>query len=265
VSIAGVRVSVSGGSADFLRELAARYAGFAVEGDSAAAAVVLSISETDPNAPDADPESEVVVTRDGDLYRIASDEFACSLDLAEGRGEASMRPHDGVFDSFLRVLYSALLVRDDGFLVHAAGLERDGAGYLFPGPSSSGKTTLAGQAQGFRVLSDELTAVKMAGGAFRAFSTPFGGELEKKTAPIAADLKAVFFLDATRRKGDLASVEGGPAGSSVSLMENVFFFLRDADSSRAVLELCCDLSMCVPCYRTGFLDGGRIGEIVGDI
>ncbi len=55
-------------------------------------------------------------------------------------------------------------LKNDIFLLHAAALEKDKTGYLFPGPSHSGKTTLslALIKEGYRFLSDDTVFIKSA-------------------------------------------------------------------------------------------------------
>lgn len=66
----------------------------------------------------------------------------------------------GVF-MFLQVTFGILLLDYDTFLVHAAGLEYDNKGYLFPGKSGTGKTTLASKAKtgGIFVLADDCVGL----------------------------------------------------------------------------------------------------------
>lgn len=85
-------------------------------------------------------------------------------------------PNKYAFDSFLRVAYSTLLLRHNGFLLHASGVISRGKGYIFTGVSGAGKTTVAEESKlcGM-VLSDEIVAVKKAGGCWKLFGTPFMG------------------------------------------------------------------------------------------
>ena len=115
-----------------------------------------------------------------ELYRIniaaesgavlaTSHEWSCWFSQEEGRGGLVLtavtsrdpRAFDRAVENFLRVLYSHALLDENAFLLHAAGLVRDGRAYLFFGPSGSGKTTVTTMSPEATVLSDDLTLVKV--------------------------------------------------------------------------------------------------------
>ena len=89
--------------------------------------------------------------------------------------EHDTRAFDRSFENFLRVLYAHLFVQRDGFLLHSAGLVRDGRAYLFFGPSGVGKTTVTALSPDATVLSDDLTLVLRDGETYGACSVPFRG------------------------------------------------------------------------------------------
>lgn len=78
---------------------------------------------------------------------------------------------------------------DDLVLIHAAGLELDGAGVLLPAPMESGKTTLAAGLvrTGFRYLTDEAVPVEPATGQLRPY--PKALSLERGSWDVLADLR----------------------------------------------------------------------------
>lgn len=81
-----------------------------------------------------------------------------------------------------------LIVRSDGFLLHASLVEHRGKGILFTAPSGTGKSTQAElwrTHRGARVLNGDRAAVRGAA----VWSTPFCGSsqiAEKGTVPVAA-------------------------------------------------------------------------------
>jgi hypothetical protein len=78
-----------------------------------------------------------------------------------------------------RRLVMYVLGRRKGMIVHAAGLEWEGRGYLFPGKSGAGKSTLSrlfATGRGFEMLSDDRIVVRKMGGAFRSYGTPWPGD-----------------------------------------------------------------------------------------
>ncbi len=97
-----------------------------------------------------------------------------------------------------QLLAMYLLGRNNGVLIHAAGLGLGGRGAMFPGRSGAGKSTIsrlfaAARVAGLDLLSDDRMIVREVEGAYRAFGTPWAGD-----ALIAANrsvpLEWIFFL-----------------------------------------------------------------------
>lgn len=112
--------------------------------------------------------------------------------LRGGRGALVCARRIQALDSFLRVLYSWLLPRRGGLLLHGACLAVRGEAFVFPGVSGAGKSTLAklaARSGRAKVLSDELVPVVFEEGRFYAYASPFWGEMrpgrEKGRYPLA--------------------------------------------------------------------------------
>lgn len=147
----------------------------------------------------------------GGELKLRRGDFDCSLDLRRGRGRLELAPRVQAFDSFLRVLYSRLLPDRGGLLVHGACLEKGGRAYLFPGVSGAGKSTLsklAAAAGKARVLSDELAPVRLFGGRFYAYGSPFWGEMKPGREARRYPLAGVYGLEKAREDGLLPAAHG---------------------------------------------------------
>ena len=80
------------------------------------------------------------------------------------------------FENFVRRLYSSLLLKNNGFLLHASGVISKGRGYIFTGVSGAGKTTAAkASKRNGLILSDEIVALRKTGNSWTLFGTPFMG------------------------------------------------------------------------------------------
>jgi hypothetical protein len=65
-------------------------------------------------------------------------------------------------------------------LIHGCGLRHAEVGFVFPGPSGAGKTTLARKApDADDVLSDELCVVRRGEDGWRVYGTPFWGDFAR--------------------------------------------------------------------------------------
>jgi len=74
---------------------------------------------------------------------------------------------------FLRIACALLVYHAGGLLVHAAGLQVDGAVYLFIGQSGSGKSTVVALSREAVALGDDLILLRPTPGGWQAYGTPF--------------------------------------------------------------------------------------------
>jgi hypothetical protein len=121
--------------------------------------------------------------------------FRALLDHNGEGGTLEILPELMVFDSFLRVLYSHILLHADGLLLHSSGVIRRGKGYVFTGVSGAGKTTISKLPGGNTFLSDGVVAVRGTHGSYSVHGTPFQGEIYEDGANASAPVSQVFFLN----------------------------------------------------------------------
>src|SRR5262245_18599502 len=137
---------------------------------------LLSMADPRPPEEDGDHRAFRIVLEPGTAVRAASPSAAriswsqglCLLDHAAFRAEIEpFRKEARVFRgdasalglvTTLRVALACWLPLEGGLVLHAAGIEREGAGIAFHGASGAGKTTLAACSP-WPVLSDELVAL----------------------------------------------------------------------------------------------------------
>ncbi len=95
-----------------------------------------------------------------------------------GQGRCEMNPFS--LDCVLRVIWSTLLPRKGGFLIHGCALRHAEVGFVFPGQSGAGKTTLARKAPDpDDVLTDELAVARRTEDGWRVYGTPFWGDFAR--------------------------------------------------------------------------------------
>ena len=131
---------------------------------------------------------------------LAAHQWMGRLDWSDGfRGSLWTPVTEGsaftdLFENFFRIAVAYRLLAEGGLLVHSAGVADDSGGYLFPGASGNGKSTISkiSLAEGRAVLSDDGNAVFFAdepeSGQRRLWvqSLPFGGEMRDRVQPLAA-------------------------------------------------------------------------------
>lgn len=208
---------------------------------------------------DALPRATSVVEDDG-LLRMARGTGVATWDRhrhytkveqpVQDFSESAQHP-DYVVDSAIRVMFSYRLLEQDGVLLHAAGMVKDGKGYLFAGESNAGKSTVARCSSKIStVLSDDLTIAYLTRQGGSIFGTPFFGEFSTGGTNVSAPLAGIYFL----RKATANKLV--PLDSNRTLtrfLKSVMFFGQDRATTAKVLQLATRFCQCVPCYELQFL------------
>jgi hypothetical protein len=179
-------------------------------------------------------------------------DFAGCLDIKARRGRNIFGKNMVPFavESFLRVCYSFLAVEHGGLLLHSAGVLRGDNGYIFPGQSGTGKSTIARLVtQRERVLSDEMVVVRKRDWQYLVYSTPFYGTNESAERNIGADLKAAFL---PVKDNEVYLKETRPARALSKLLVSVLFFGQEAALNRRLMDISAGVVAQVPFYEMHF-------------
>ncbi len=254
VEIGALPISLSTGHDRFFDLLLQRYEGF------------LSASrpecELEFDIIDASPVSDedVCVRREGPQWRLERGDFRAFWDPRTGKGSVRQNANPYSLDSVLRILHSLILAQRGGFLLHAASAICAGHAYLFSGISGAGKTTMTRLAPNdVTLLTDEISYLRPDGHTYRAFGTPFAGELAKAGENCSAVVSALFFLE----QGPENRVDELPSAEAVRrLMRNILFFAEDPALVEKLLASACDFVARVPVRRLTFYPDARVWEEV---
>lgn len=195
LDIAGFGLEFESDSAGIINVLARRYGCFPGAGSRGFKFRVLQAAgRPSPFRP--------AVLLKGSTLRLTRGDFSGELNLATGAGEISVAPNEQCLDAFLRSLISALLLRSGGFMLHSAGLVKNGKAYLFLGRSGAGKSTLsklaAGRPGAVEVISDEINLLRFENGRFVACGSPFWGEMRAAGRQASWPLGGICLLKKAR-------------------------------------------------------------------
>lgn len=154
-------------------------------------------------------------------------------------------------DSCLRITLPYFMMKYNchALLIHACSVATPIGGFLFPGKSGVGKTTIAQLAKecpDFTVLTDEISLIRKVKDRYRIFGTPFlGAEFWDITQFTTNSdvLQAIFFPVQSKQVfiRDLA-----PSRALVQLLPTVLSFDEDPTTSEALLDLCMNLLEHIP-------------------
>jgi len=193
-----------------------------------------------------------------------SDAFICDFEGA--RVSANSRNahfsgvhHEYALDSLLRMFLSWALLPQDGFLLHAASIVRNGKAYVFVGRSGAGKSTVASLSPQRSVLTDEISLIKRVDAEWHAFGTPFWGEFRADGVNTSAPLGGIFRLIQSSEN----CVE--PIRSSAllkSLLPCVLFFSADTGDHKRLLGILAAASAEIPGYSLRFRKDRSFWEVL---
>ncbi|MFH1062914.1 MAG: hypothetical protein V1747_08560 [Candidatus Omnitrophota bacterium] len=241
LSIGGICLKIKSDDLDFIKKIAQEFSAFVQAKDSSDYFLIEVIHDYTPQEIDS-----ISVFKKKAVFKVQGDEFIGSINVEHKTAKVHLADLAGVFNCFLRVFYSVVLLENNGFLVHSVGLACQDNGYLFAGASESGKTTTAKMAKDFQVLSDELVIIRHVNGKVYLFSTPFKGEFDGPISSQCVYLQMISFLSKNIPNGFrvLSKME-----TFSNLLANIFFFAWDDESNQKLINQVKSVCDCIRGYR----------------
>jgi hypothetical protein len=211
-----------------------RYSAFACRG-SAEASITLDVYR----AAFGPFREEPRVLGDGRAWRVQRHDL--DLETVPGLTRGAVLGTAAALDSVLRIVLSFDLLRRGGFLCHAAAVD----GWLFPGVSGTGKSTLGDSAPKSRLLADELVGVT----GTTLWGTPFRGDFKAGRTRVARPVEALVLLDRRAPQG----IRRRPAAAALGmLMRCALCFATDAASGRTLLSAAARLARKAPAFELSY-------------
>ena len=251
LSIGEISVFVFSESQEFMAQIEERYANFISTEMAPLLEIEVNIvsEERVPNLSTGMERPEVTFDHGTERGTFVWQGLSGEVDLVSRKARMSCTSDPIALNSFLRFVYSLVLLKEAGFLVHASGLIQNQKGYIFPGKSGVGKTTIARLSPGTTLLSDDIPLVKMVDTP-HIFGTPFWGNLavggEKTSAPLAG-----IYFPVKDKKNYTERLK--PRQVFERLLPNVVFFFKNEKFSEQLFNLSFDLATKIPGYELHFL------------
>jgi hypothetical protein len=166
------------------------------------------------------------------VYDFAAQKAA--LRTYSARSQFSGANHAYAIDSLLRILLTWVLLRHEGFLLHAATVVRDGRAHVFTGGSGAGKSTVASLSPEGSVLTDEISLLRRESGGWRAYGTPFWGEFRAAGSNSSAPVAGIYLL---RQTGENCAEPLSAMETLRGVLPNVLFFSGEPGANQRLLEI----------------------------
>jgi hypothetical protein len=256
VEIGDVPILLRPDDPKFCEVLEERYAGFLNPDSDPACQFEIQL---DPQGRPSDEDARV--TRQGSLWSFQRGDFRATWDACARRGHIRQCPNPYSIDTVLRITHSLVLADEGGLLVHAASAIRGGRAYLFAGVSGAGKTTMARLAPpDATVLTDEISYVRRTANAYKAYGTPFAGELARVGANTSAPLETLYLLvqGPGNRIRPVSKIDAARA-----LMRHVLFFAEEREMVARVFDSVLEFVSRMEVAQLVFTPDARAWELIG--
>jgi hypothetical protein len=255
VEIGGLPIQFTTEDPGFREMLEKRYAGFL--NPAAIPACRFAIRLTSAEEPDDD---DVRVFRRGSAWCLERGDFRAEWDLPRREGWIRQCANPYSIDSVLRITHSLLLAMEGGFQAHASSAIRNSRAFLFAGVSGAGKTTTVRLAPSDAVvLTDEISYVRRIGNGYRAYGTPFAGELARPGANASALVHRLCLL----KQGPQNRLRPVRRAEAIrALMRHVLFFAHDSELVERVLDSVVKFVASVEVMEMEFTPDRRAWELV---
>lgn len=258
ICIGGTGVRMHTDSAELINVIGQRFAGFLAPLDSPEYQFDIELLPLQKDGSDED----VSIVHEGPMWQVRRGDFMATWDDRTRHGNIRQMLSPYALDTILRIIYTLLLAREGGMLMHASSVVRNGRAYIFTGVSGAGKTTISRLAPtDTHVLTDEMSFIRLEPEGYVAYGTPFAGELARPGENIRAPLAGIFLL----RQGAENRIDDVSEQDAVrGLMGNILFLAQDPDLVNAVFDSAIALAARVPVRRLTFLPDQRVWDLIGN-
>jgi hypothetical protein len=242
----------------FRKQLLEKYRDFTGSGE---ASLTVEMSEM-PHG-ELERWQKALVTEEEHGFRLERHDFCAFFDPREPVCRVRVIANQFSYDSFLRVLYTELLLPYPGFLLHCSSVIRDGRGYVFSGDSGAGKTTIGTLNPENTLLGDDLLILRRADDAtYHVYGTPFIGSDIPWGVNQHAPIRALFFLNQAP-ENRVAPL--GPNEATAKLLKQVMFFRRTHGALDAIFSAVSDVVHSVPVYDLFFMPDNSVWEVIDSV
>ncbi|MFH2009865.1 MAG: hypothetical protein ABI333_24940 [bacterium] len=198
------------------------------------------------------------------LTRNGGTEHFCTAIFGQDFRELNVHHLPTASDSIVRhslthpihaLLMASVLSQGYGLSLHACGVADEGRGYLFPGHSGAGKSTMGRLWERHAVvLNDERMVLRERHGQLWIYGTPYRGE-NSQYANAGVPLDKIFFLHQAPRNGVTAL---GAADVATRLLSHTLLPYWSRSGMQFVTDFSARLAESASCHLLDFVPDGSV-------
>lgn len=256
--------SIGGCNLEFLYEekyfsdLIQRYKNFILETPDR---IDLQIEIVDENQNEFS-EIPLMITPDINILHYQTKNIKVRIDFYRKTGEALVHKdmESADLEILIRIIFSILIFRSGGLLLHSAGIMRNEKAYIFMGHSGSGKTTITKYIDaGDQILSDDLIAIKPFRSSWSAFSTPFWNPTREIPQNIGVNIEGIYQINKSRK---VFKEKMGKNQAIAALLTNTPVLTSEKMLLPLVIARCREIAVDCRIYELGFRKDNTFWSII---
>ncbi len=251
LDIAGVFLSISSSDIEVLDFLSPLYQLFLLNDAPFTFNLEIKIRKDDPSMLYREEKHPQVGYREENFFlQFQAGEMIFNFFQCSGVLVTSMTNLAFKLEYCLRILFAYFILRIGGILIHAAGISRNGKGFIFSGPSGIGKSTVSKLSPEAIILNDDLTIIKPGlDQKWAIYSTPFanpGQKIHNKSVPLVG----IYLLE---QSNEVTLEEVSPGKAVAELFANVPVVSMDSHSADQLFTIIHEIIRDVPVNKLRFI------------
>jgi len=187
--------------------------------------------------------------------------------VAEGSWAATARVASGMHSlgRMLDAVSAVVTEQHGGLVMHGAGVEYAGSGYLFVGPSGAGKTTAAGQVFGARSFCVDRATVLPGPRGWQLHALPGGTDPIHGAPPSEHVVLPLAGILRVSKSTELDVHRLAPHEALMTLRESVFSAGRDRGAEMSRLDAMLRLAADIPVVRLQCVLGAPVAQCLQNL
>ena len=193
---------------------------------------------------------------------VFSNYFTGFIDINNNYGKLVCNEFDpqSLLEHFLRIAYAICALQKGVLLFHAAAVVKKGMGYVFFGPSGTGKSTVAKLSDQCLTLGDDLIVIKKVNNRFRVYATPLN--VDNNWLQITNSNTAISGMYRLKKHKTNFISTISQAQALAELMSCIPSINKNLKGSSSAFDICTQIIKQIPCYELFFTRDTKFWRLI---